>query len=168
MFKIKSISVFIYSVLLMLISSCCYSVKCDCFDDMDSSIGLIFNMDSNSTSGFKRSEIENAQLIRYNQSGEAIDTNRLSNYGNYFEYYFNIPNYQASQVKSFRDTCNYRLLNEIGNVDVLISDIDIKGDFGGGCCDCYSNKSISFKVNGEQKYFEGSERSGATYAINKN
>jgi hypothetical protein len=50
---------------------------------------------------------------------------------------------------------------------VLISDIDIKGDFGGGCCDCYYNKSISYKVNGVQQYFEDKKRSGAGYTINK-
>lgn len=165
--KIKSISVLALIALTMQLSSCCYGVICDCFDDMDASIGLIFNMDSTNTSGFKRNEIENALFIKYDKSGQAIDTSRLSNYGDYFEHYFNITNSIASQVKTYQDTCTYRVLNEAGNVDLLISDIDIKGDFKGGCCDCYQNTSISYKVNGVQQYFEGKDRSGAGYAINK-
>ncbi len=167
MIKIKSISVLVFFVLTMQLSSCCMGIVCDCFDDMDASIGLTFNMDSTNASGFKRSDIENALFIKYNKSGQAIDTSRLSSYGDYFENYFSIPNYKASAVITYQDTCSYRILNETGNVDVLISDIDIKGDFGGGCCDCYHNKSISFKVNGVQQYFEGKDRAGAGYAINK-
>jgi hypothetical protein len=167
MIKIKSISVLVYIALTMQLSSCCYGIICDCFDDMDASIGLTFNMDSTNTSGFKRSEIENALFIKYNKSGQAIDTSRLGAYGDYYEYYFSINNYMASQVKTYQDTCTYRVINETGNVDLLISDIAIKGDFGGGCCDCYHNENISFKVNGVQQYFEGKNSSGAGYAINK-
>ena len=58
--KIKSISVLAFIALTMQLSSCCYGIICDCFDDMDATIGLTFNMDSTNTSGFKRSEIENA------------------------------------------------------------------------------------------------------------
>ena len=167
MIKIKSISILAFIALTMQLSSCCYGIICDCFDDTDATIGLTFNIDSSNTSGFKRSEIENAIFIKYNKSGQAIDTSRLRNYGSYFEYYFTISNSIALQVKTYQDTCSYRILNEIGNVDVLISDIDIKGDFGGGCCDCYYNKSISYKVNGVQQYFEDKKRSGAGYLINK-
>ncbi len=149
----------------MQLSSCCYGIICDCFDDMDATIGLIFNMDSTNTSGFKRSEIENALFIKYNKSGQAIDTSRLGAY--YYEHYFSINNYIASQVKTYQDTCTYRVINETGNVDLLISDIDIKGEFKGGCCDCYQNKSIDFKVNGEQQNLGGNGRSGAGYLINK-
>ncbi len=151
----------------MQISSCCRGVICDCFDDMDASIGLGFNLDSNSTTGFNRSEIDNALFIRYNKSGQAVDTSRLINYGSYYESGFVINNYQASQVKIYQDTCTYKVINDVGNVDLLISDIEIKGDFGGGCCDCYHNKSISLKVNGEQQNLGGNGRSGAGYLINK-
>ena len=164
---IKQISLILLSSIALQFSSCCMGIVCDCFDDMDASIGLIFNMDSTNTSGFKRSEIENALFIKYDKSGQAIDTSRLSNYGDYFEHYFNITNPIASQVKTYQDTCTYRVLNEAGNVDLLISDIDIKGDFKGGCCDCYQNKSISFKVNGEQQNLGGNGRSGAGFLINK-
>ncbi|MFY8022088.1 MAG: hypothetical protein ACOVP1_12860 [Bacteroidia bacterium] len=167
MIKLKSISVIVFIAISMQLSSCCMGVKCDCLDDMDASIGLTFNMDSSSVEGFKRSEIENALFIKYNQSGVAIDTSSLGNYSGYYEYYFNINNYTAAQVKTYQDTCTYRVINETGNVDLLISDIAIKGDFAGGCCDCYHNENISFKVNGVTQYFEGKNRSGATYAINK-
>ena len=162
MIKIKSISILAFIALTIQLSSCCYSIRCDCADA--SSIELIFNLDSANASGFKRSEIENALFIRYNKSGQAIDTSRLSNYGNYFENYFKIYNYMASQVQ---DSCTYRVINETGNVDLLISDIYFKGDYGGGCCDCYYNKSISFKVNGVQQNFEGKDKGWARYTINK-
>ena len=160
--KIKSISVLALIALTMQLSSCCYGIKCDCAEN--STIDLIFNLDSTNTSGFKRSEIENALFIRYNKSGQAIDTSRLRKYGSYFEYYFTISKYMASQVQ---DSCTYRVINETGNVDLLISDIYFKGDYGGGCCDCYYNKSISFKVNGEQQNFEGKDKGWVRYAINK-
>ena len=159
--KIKSISVLAIIALTMQLSSCCYGIICDCFDDTDATIGLTFNIDSTNTSGFKRSEIENAIFIKYNKSGQAIDTSRLRNYGSYFEYYFNITNYMV------QDSCTYRVKNETGNVDLLISDISFKGDYGGGCCDCYVNERISFKVNGEQQNFEGKDKGWARYAINK-
>lgn len=155
-------------VLILFVSSCCGRVTCDCFDDFDASIGFPFNMDSSSASGFKNSEIEHALFIRYNQSGEVIDTSRLAYYSGYLESYFNIPNYSATSVKSFKDTCSYRILNKVGNVDLTINDIQISGRFEDGCCSCYSNESIAFRVNGELVKGGGNGRQGATYLINKN
>jgi hypothetical protein len=163
---IKQIFLILLSSISVLLCSCCY-VKCDCLGAMDASIGLIFNMDSTNSSGFKRSEIENAIFIKYNKSGQAIDTSSLRNYGNNSEYYFTIKNYMDSQSKTYQESCTYKVINETGNVDLLISDIDFKGEYSGRCCNCYDHKSISFKVNGVQQYFEGNDKLWARYAINK-
>jgi hypothetical protein len=141
--------------------------RCDCFDDYDTSIGLGFNLDSNSANGFKRSEIENAIFIKFNKSGTIIDTTKLIRNEYYFEKGFTINDYRATQVKTFQDTCSYRVINSVGNVDLFVSDIIFNGEFAGGCCDCYKNESISFKVNGEQQNLGGNGRSGAAYLINK-
>ncbi len=142
-------------------------IRCDCSDNFGTSIVLGFNLDSSSTNGFKRSEIENAILIKLNKSGNVVDTSKLIRYDQFFESSFVINNYRATEVKTFQDTCSYRVFNSIGNVDLLVSEIIIKGDFGGGCCDCYNNESISFKVNGEQQNLSGNNRPGAGYLINK-
>jgi hypothetical protein len=124
-------------------------------------------MDSTNASGFKRIEIENALFIKFNKSGSIIDTTKLISNEYYSEQSFKINDYRATQVKTFQDTCSYRVINSVGNVDLLVSDIIFNGEFAGGCCDCYKNESISFKVNGEQQNLGGNGRSGASYLIYK-
>lgn len=153
---------------LLVLNSCCRGIVCDCFDEGDTVIGIGFNMDSTKTGGFKRAEIENAIFVKYTKQGLAIDTNKLNDYGDFKESVFFINNFQALNVKTYQDTCTYRVINPIGNVDLRISEIEINGYFSGGCCSCYTNESISFKVNEEQYKQGGNGRTGVGYLINKN
>lgn len=152
---------------LLVLNSCCRGIVCDCFDEGDTTIGFNFNMDSTQSNGFKKAELADALLIRFSKSGQALDSSRLRFYDSYYESGFSINNYRATEVKSFQDTCTYRIVNEVGNVDLTISDIQLQGRFNDGCCSCYTNESISFRVNGELINQGGNGRAGASYLINK-
>ncbi len=147
---------FIYLLLLLFVScNICENRTCDCFDEGESAIGIYFNTDSTKSNSFKKTELDSCKIIKWKKENNKlipIDTQRITiyDYSNKYSQAYNIWNFEALRTTAYASDYFYMIYNVSPAVNIVIGDIKIRGYRSGTCsnCQCYTNESINFSVNG--------------------
>ncbi len=143
----------ILSVLLgcMFLSSCCMNATCDCFDEGNAAISIRFKMDSTGVNGFTKGELKNCIMLgKRSANSSNIDTFTIRDL-EYSNPGFVLWNAEALDVMDYSSSNSYHILNDTPHIDLVVSEIHIKGHNSGNCsnCQCYTNDDIHYTLNGQ-------------------
>ncbi|HEX8349196.1 MAG TPA: hypothetical protein VF598_04480 [Hymenobacter sp.] len=162
---------FVYLLLsgvTFILAACCGSVPCDKQDDYADALFFRFNLDSLSSQGFRRSDIDTVYIRRYTlpsttgtpQKGITVETVQLlranGRYRDSIVINFNTPFASANGLKqnSYRYTVyvlRYPAVTKPKVIDTIryaLDNIKIAGNIeGDGCCTYYRNTSKSVEVS---------------------